>query len=175
MIALRTLLSLATAALVAVAAYAGDPFLLAAVGLLVVGTAAGWATLLDLPHPRGTGVVVALAGLAAAGAAVADRTRDAPLAAFGIVLALAVLVAFVHELLRRDGRADLVESLTGTFSGEVVVVLGSGGEGRMVALYRSGDRLSGVLAISQPAKLMGYRPLLAAGASFDEALAHASS
>jgi len=45
----------------------------------------------------------------------------------------------------------------------------------MVALYRSGDRLSGVLAISQPAKLMGYRPLLAAGASFDEALAHGAS
>ena len=58
---------------------------------------------------------------------------------------------------------------------EVAVVIGSGGEGKMVALYRSGDRLSGVLAISQPAKLMGYRPLLAAGASFDEALAHAAS
>ncbi len=58
---------------------------------------------------------------------------------------------------------------------EVVVVDGSGSEGRMVALYRSGDVLSGVLAISQPAKLMGYRPLLAAGARFDEALAHAAS
>ena len=58
---------------------------------------------------------------------------------------------------------------------DVVVVAGSGGEGKMVALYRSGDRLSGVLAISQPAKLMGYRPLLAAGALFDEALAHAAS
>jgi len=58
---------------------------------------------------------------------------------------------------------------------EVEVVSGSGSEGKMVALYRSGDRLSGVLAISQPAKLMGYRPLLAAGASFDEALAHGAS
>jgi 3-phenylpropionate/trans-cinnamate dioxygenase ferredoxin reductase component len=58
---------------------------------------------------------------------------------------------------------------------EVVVVTGSGSEGKMVALYRSGDLLSGVLAISQPAKLMGYRPLLAAGASFDEALAHAAT
>ena len=58
---------------------------------------------------------------------------------------------------------------------EVEVVSGSGSEGRMIALYRSGDRLSGVLAISQPAKLMGYRPLLAAGASFDEALAHGAS
>jgi NADPH-dependent 2,4-dienoyl-CoA reductase/sulfur reductase-like enzyme len=56
---------------------------------------------------------------------------------------------------------------------EVVVVSGSGTEGKMVALYRTGDRLGAVLSISQPAKLMGYRPLLAAGASFDEALAHA--
>ena len=35
--------------------------------------------------------------------------------------------------------------------------------------------LGGVLTLSQPAKLMGYRPLLAAGASFDEALALAKS
>ncbi len=56
---------------------------------------------------------------------------------------------------------------------DVVVVSGSGEEGKLVALYRSGDLLSGVFTISQPAKLMGYRPLLAAGASFDEALAHA--
>jgi NADPH-dependent 2,4-dienoyl-CoA reductase/sulfur reductase-like enzyme len=55
---------------------------------------------------------------------------------------------------------------------EVVVVSGSGSEGKLVALYRTGDRLGGVLTLSQPAKLMGYRPLLAAGASFDEALAH---
>ena len=55
---------------------------------------------------------------------------------------------------------------------EVVVVSGSGAEGRLVALYRTEDRLGGVLTLSQPAKLMGYRPLLAAGASFDEALAH---
>jgi len=58
---------------------------------------------------------------------------------------------------------------------EVVVVSGSGTEGKLVALYRAGDRLGAVLTLSQPAKLMGYRPLLAAGASFDEALAHARS
>jgi NADPH-dependent 2,4-dienoyl-CoA reductase/sulfur reductase-like enzyme len=58
---------------------------------------------------------------------------------------------------------------------EVVVVSGSAEEGKLIAIYRSGDRLSGVFSMSQPAKLMGYRPLLAAGASFDEALAHARS
>jgi NADPH-dependent 2,4-dienoyl-CoA reductase/sulfur reductase-like enzyme len=54
---------------------------------------------------------------------------------------------------------------------EVVVVSGSVEEGKLVALYRRGERLAGVLAFSQPRQLMGYRPLLASGASFDEALA----
>ena len=39
------------------------------------------------------------------------------------------------------------------------------------ALYRRGDRLRAALAFSRPRHLMAYRPLLAAGASFDEALA----
>ena len=54
---------------------------------------------------------------------------------------------------------------------EVVVVDGSEAERKLVALYRRGDRLAAVLAISRPRQLMAYRPLLAAGASFDEALA----
>ncbi len=58
---------------------------------------------------------------------------------------------------------------------EVVVVDGSEAEGKLVALYRRGDRLAAVLAISRPRQLMAYRPLLAAGASFDEALALTSA
>ena len=54
---------------------------------------------------------------------------------------------------------------------EVVVVSGTLEEGKLVALYRRGDRLAGALAFSQPRQLMGYRPLLAAGASFEDALA----
>ena len=58
---------------------------------------------------------------------------------------------------------------------EVVVVEGSIEEGKLVALYRRGDRLRAALAFSRPRHLMAYRPLLAAGASFDEALAVARS
>jgi NADPH-dependent 2,4-dienoyl-CoA reductase/sulfur reductase-like enzyme len=54
---------------------------------------------------------------------------------------------------------------------EVVVVHGSPDEGKFVALYRRGDRLRAALAFSQPRQLMAYRPLLAAAASFDDALA----
>ena len=54
---------------------------------------------------------------------------------------------------------------------EVVVVDGSLAEGRFVALYGRRARLTAALAIGRPRQLMAYRPLLAAGASFDEALA----
>jgi NADPH-dependent 2,4-dienoyl-CoA reductase/sulfur reductase-like enzyme len=54
---------------------------------------------------------------------------------------------------------------------EVVVVDGSVEDGKLVALYRRGDRLRAALAFSRARQLMAYRPLLAAGASFDEALA----
>jgi NADPH-dependent 2,4-dienoyl-CoA reductase/sulfur reductase-like enzyme len=58
---------------------------------------------------------------------------------------------------------------------EVVIVDGSVEERKLVALYRHGDRLGAALAFSRPRQLMSYRPLLAAGASFDEALEHARS
>ena len=58
---------------------------------------------------------------------------------------------------------------------EVMVVEGSVEEGKLVALYRRGDRLRAALAFSRPRHLMAYRPLLAAGATFDEALAVARS
>jgi NADPH-dependent 2,4-dienoyl-CoA reductase/sulfur reductase-like enzyme len=53
---------------------------------------------------------------------------------------------------------------------EVVVVDGTAEDRKLVALYRRGDRLSAALAISRPRQLMAYRPLLDAGASFDDAL-----
>jgi 3-phenylpropionate/trans-cinnamate dioxygenase ferredoxin reductase subunit len=55
---------------------------------------------------------------------------------------------------------------------EVVVVDGSVGERRFVALYGRAGKLSAALGFSRPRQLMGYRPLLEAGASFDDALAY---
>jgi hypothetical protein len=121
------LATLALAALIAVAGYAATPLLLAAaVALAVLLLAVGWAGLLDLPAPRGSAVVIVLTGWAAAGLAVraADMTR--PLAPFAALLALSVLMAFAHELARRGGRHDLVESVTGTLSGQALALLGGG-------------------------------------------------
>ena len=55
---------------------------------------------------------------------------------------------------------------------DVVVVDGSEDEGRFVALYGRAGRLTAALGFSRPRQLMGYRPLLESGSSFDDALAH---
>jgi 3-phenylpropionate/trans-cinnamate dioxygenase ferredoxin reductase subunit len=55
---------------------------------------------------------------------------------------------------------------------DVVVVDGSVQERRFVALYGRAGRFTAALGFSRPRQLMGYRPLLEAGGSFDEALAH---
>jgi hypothetical protein len=122
--ALQSLVSIAVCALLAVTAYAGTPYLAAAVVLIVLGIALGWWGLLPLPHPKGTALVVALCGVLAVGVAVwAGEAIDEPLSPFAGLLAFAVLAAFLHELLRRDGRKNLVESLTGSFAGQTVAVL----------------------------------------------------
>jgi NADPH-dependent 2,4-dienoyl-CoA reductase/sulfur reductase-like enzyme len=58
---------------------------------------------------------------------------------------------------------------------DVEVVEGSFEEGKFVALYGRAGRLRAVFAIGKPRQLMGYRPLLQAGCSWDDALAHAAS
>jgi NADPH-dependent 2,4-dienoyl-CoA reductase/sulfur reductase-like enzyme len=53
---------------------------------------------------------------------------------------------------------------------EVTIVDGSLADRRFTALYRRGDRLAACLAVSQPRALITYRKLLAAGASWRDAL-----
>lgn len=124
---LGALASVALAALIAVAAWTSTPLLLAAaVGIGVVVLAVGWTALLDLPAPRGSALAVALIGLGGAAVALRAGAMTRPLAPFAALLALAVLLAFGHELSRRHGRPHLVESLAGTLAAEAVVLLGAG-------------------------------------------------
>ena len=55
------------------------------------------------------------------------------------------------------------------------IVDGSLGEGKFVALFGRAGRLRAVMAIGRPRQLMGFRPLLEAGCSWDDALAHRPS
>ncbi|WP_380173867.1 hypothetical protein ACFEMC_04050 [Kineococcus sp. DHX-1] len=123
----------ALAALVGLASFGGVAVLAVAVVLLGVLVAAGWPELLDLPARRSSTGVVAAVAVAAALVAVftvqAARAEGSQVAGvlghLPAVAALALLVAFGHQLLRRDGRPRLVESVTGVVTAQAVVVLGA--------------------------------------------------
>jgi 3-phenylpropionate/trans-cinnamate dioxygenase ferredoxin reductase subunit len=53
----------------------------------------------------------------------------------------------------------------------VEIVDGSLEEGRFVAVYGRSGRLAAAVAFGRPRQLMGFRPLLSDGATFDQALA----
>ena len=58
-------------------------------------------------------------------------------------------------------------------SDEIHIADGTPEEGKFVALFGRADRLRAVMAISRPRQLMGFRPLLEQGSSWDErCLAH---
>jgi 3-phenylpropionate/trans-cinnamate dioxygenase ferredoxin reductase subunit len=66
------------------------------------------------------------------------------------------------QMLGRPAPTDEVSVVDGALDAE---------DGKFVAVYGRQDRLTAALAVSRPRQLMAFRPLLVAGASFDEALA----
>ena len=121
----RAVVTTAVAALVAGAAVIGQTPVVVVAGLLALTIAVGWPALLNLPNVLGSGVVIALGGVGAVLAVTATQgqpfLRELP-----IVVALAVLLSFVNELARQDGRFRLVESVTGTVTGVLVATSAAG-------------------------------------------------
>lgn len=113
-------------AAVAVGANVGGWPATGGVAVGVVCLAVGWGDLLHLPQRGGSGLLVALFGAGALLVVTGQEGSDRPLYWFPSLLAAAVLAAFGHELFRRDGRGDLVESVAGTLTGQVVAVLAAG-------------------------------------------------
>ena len=91
------------------------------VALLVPLTAQGWPALVRSQHDQGATAVVCLTGLTAA-VAVALR-GDYGIA--GVVMALSVPTAFISQMARHDGREDLVEDLSATVTGCLIMVSGA--------------------------------------------------
>ncbi len=58
---------------------------------------------------------------------------------------------------------------------DVHIMDGSLSEGKFVALFGRAERLRAVVAIGKPRQLMGFRPLMESGSSWDDALAHAAT
>ena len=142
---LVTIAVLALAALVTISAFAG-PLLVAVSVALAAGVMAwGWPGLLGLPSPRGTVFVLAVGSAAAIGTVLAT-TSDPFLDWMPAALAGAMLVAFLHQLARRDGRPRLVESIASTITAIAIVVSGAS----LVALPRTPEG-DWVVAISASA------------------------
>ncbi|MGY4645134.1 hypothetical protein [Cellulomonas sp. URHB0016] len=124
-LATRAVVTAVLAALVAVAGYFGGIYVAGAAGLLALLFAIGWPTLAGLPFRPGSAAVIALGGLGAV--AVVHLVLGEPyLRDLPVVLAGAIGLAFVNELLRRDGRPRLVESVSGTVAGTAVAVAVTG-------------------------------------------------
>ncbi|WP_324649409.1 hypothetical protein [Georgenia sp. H159] len=111
----RAVVTAVLAAALAVGAMWHWPVLVVVAALVGV-VAGGWPRLISLPVTVGPGVVIALCGLGALAVVVLTESVDG----VAVVLGLAVAAAFVQEMLRRDGRPRLVESVAGTVTGSVV-------------------------------------------------------
>lgn len=118
----RAVVTATAAAGIGITAF-GDRLLLV---ITVAGIAAlfalGWPTLLGLPARRGAVVVLALTG----GAAIASLLLWNDLLYVAVVLGVGVVAAFVRELVRRDGRPRLLESVSGVVTGAVVMASAAG-------------------------------------------------
>lgn len=121
----RAVLTTAAAVGLAAAAYVSETVLVGVVAAFILLVAFGWPALLDLPARAGSRFVVALGGLGALAAVTFSEgepfLRDLP-----VVLALAILLAFVNELVRPDGRLRMVDSVAGTVAGVLVVASAAG-------------------------------------------------
>ncbi|GCE75324.1 hypothetical protein [Cellulomonas biazotea] len=124
-LATRAVLTAVLAAVVAVAGYLGPLPLAGVCGVLVLVLAVGWPALAGLPFGPGSSVVVALGGLGSV-AVVTFAAEQPYLQGLPVVFAGAIVLAFVNELLRRDGRVRLVESVSGTVAGTLVAVAATG-------------------------------------------------
>lgn len=160
---LLTVAVVALSGLLTITAFAGAPIAALAVALAAGVMAWGWAGLLGLPSPRGTSLVLALGSVTAIGTVLATR-EDPFLAWLPAALAGAMIVAFLHQLARRDGRPRLVESIASTITALAIVVSGAS----LVALPRSANGswvvaiAAAAMAVSAVTDLAGFSRRLSA-------------
>ena len=116
--------TMAFAALVALTGYASPQFVALAVALAGFVLAWGWPLLLSLPSPRGTTGVLGLGTILMTGTALVSQ--DEPyLRWMPAALAVSVIIGFLHQLMRRDGRPRLTESVAATTSGLAIISAGT--------------------------------------------------
>lgn len=142
---LAVVATVALSALIALSGFAYPVLVALAVGLGGLVLAWGWPRLLASPSPRGSTAVLAFGTLACV-SAVALTPTDPFLRWMPAALAVSLIAAFLHQLVRRDGRPRLTESVAITAAGLAVVS-------------------SGAAYIALPRTLAGEGPLAAAMAA----------
>lgn len=111
------------AVFVGVAASAGETILALALLLGSLVIAWGWPRAAGLPSPKGSSAVLTLTAVLLIGSVIA--TARAPYLRWAAAaLAIGVVAMFLQQLLRRDGRPRLTESVSGTALGLVVLASG---------------------------------------------------
>lgn len=121
---ITTFATVALCALIGLSAFASPQTVAAAVGLGGLVLAWGWPSLLGSPSRIGSTLVLALTTVACV-ASVALTTSDPFLRYLPVAIAGSLLVAFLHQLLRRDGRPRLSESVAITASGIAIIASGA--------------------------------------------------
>ena len=121
---LATIAVIALAGLLTLSAFAGPALVALTVALAAGVITWGWAGLLGLPSPRGTAFVLAVGSAALIGTALATRA-DPFLQWMPAALAGSLVVAFLHQLARRDGRPRLVESIASNITALAIVLSGA--------------------------------------------------
>lgn len=147
--------TVALCALIGLSAFASAETVAAAVVLGGLVMAWGWPSLLGSPSRVGSSLVLAIATAACVGVVTITRA-DPYLRYLPIAIAVSVLAAFLHQLLRRDGRPRLSESVAITASGIAVIASGSA----LVPLprtYRGDEPLTVAVAALAVASLLDLR------------------
>ncbi len=160
----RPLVSVATVllcALLALSGYAHPVFVAAAVALAGFVLAWGWPALLGIPSRRGTSLVLAFT-TAVCVLTVAFTDVDPFLQWMPAAIAVSLVMAFMHQLLRRDGRPRLTESVVGAAAG--IAIIASGVSYAALPKSFGGERTlgAGLAALGVAALvdlLIGSRPL----------------
>lgn len=121
----RAILIAAVATVLALASFLSFAALVAVIFILVIALALGWPMLISIPSPRGSAIVLALTGIGGL-LSVLLVSADPALRWLPVALGGGVILAFGHQMLRRDGRKQLVETVSGIVAGMLVAISAAG-------------------------------------------------
>lgn len=121
----RAIMIAAVATILALASYLSLTALVGVVFVMVMAVAIGWPWLIAIPAPRTSSAVLALCGFGAV-TSVVIMDVEPLLKWLPAALGGAVVIAFMHQLLRRDGRPRLVEGVSGMVAGMLVLASAAG-------------------------------------------------